>query len=76
MFCDKCRYRHTNEVCGHKKCSVYSCEKRHPRPCKYQRHYGRCKFKTYCSYSHEKQRDIFDNIDKIAQLEQKMKNFE
>ena len=40
------------------------------------RYHGRCKCTTYCSYSHEKQRDIFVNSDKIAQLEQKMKNFE
>ena len=33
--------------------SVIECDFCHPRPCKYFKIYKRCKFTTYCKYSHE-----------------------
>ena len=73
---DKCRFRHNDEICVDKKCSIYNCEKRHPRICKFQREYGRCKFTTYCRYSHEKNSDIAQNSDKIQEIEKKIINIE
>ena len=44
---------HNKFICDKAGCSVIECEFRHPRPCKYFKMYKRCKFTTYCKYSHE-----------------------
>ena len=71
-FSEKCRFRHINQKCLEKNCSIYNCEKRHPKICKHFREYGYCKFTTYCKYQHEKQVHIAENSDKIAELEKKI----
>ena len=38
--------------CENQNCDIRSCNKRHPRPCKFFINYGRCKFSP-CSYSHK-----------------------
>ena len=70
-FIDKCRFRHNNVKCTEKTCSIYNCEKRHPKICKHFREYGYCKFTTYCRYEHKKQVHIAENSDNIAKLEKK-----
>ena len=76
MYGDTCRYKHIEEVCSDQSCSVFKCEKRHPKICNFQREFGRCKFTTYCKYSHKKQNDISENSDKIKEIENKLVKFE
>ena len=40
--------------------------------CTFNRDFGRCKFTTYCRYSHEKQNDIKENNDKIKEMETRL----
>ena len=53
-----CRYQQTcrklqvNELCDREGCDTTSCDKRHPKPCRYWRDYGNCKFQNYCLYGH------------------------
>ena len=54
-----------------KSCNIQECENRHPRFCYYQKYYGRCKFTTFCKYSHEEETILCENIDRIVHLEQK-----
>ena len=72
MYGDTCRYKHIEEVCSDQSCSVFNCEKRHPKICNFQREFGRCKFTTYCKYSHNKQTDVAVNSDKIKEIEKKL----
>ena len=62
-------------MCATKDCNVFSCEKRHPRQCIYQRDFGRCKFTTSCKYDHRKPRDILENSNKIIDIQKKLDNF-
>ena len=48
---DMCRNLHVNESCENSSCDINSCNRRHPRECKYFRKYNRCKF-TPCKYNH------------------------
>ena len=72
MYGETCRYRHIEEICCDQKCSVFNCEKRHPKICNFNREFGRCKFTTYCKYSHNKQTDVAENSDKIKEIEKKL----
>ena len=74
MFGDKCCFRHNIVKCVDKNCSVFKCEKRQPKICKYQRDFGRCKFTTYCSYNHDKQNDVSENGEKILAIEKRLEN--
>ena len=76
MYGDNCRYRHNNETCVDKNCNVFKCEKRHPRICNFFTEFGQCKFTTYCRYKHEKKIDVFENFEKINELEKKIVNLE
>ena len=74
-FGDKCQFRHINDLCLIKNCNVGACENRHPKLCYYQKNYGRCKFTTFCKYSHEKEKHECENkensIDFMQKLEEK-----
>ena len=70
-FGEKCQFRHINTECSIKNCNIQECENRHPRFCYYQKYYGRCKFTTFCKYSHEEETILCENIDRIIHLEQK-----
>ena len=59
-FGDKCQFRHINDLCLIKNCNVGACENRHPKFCYYQKNYGRCKFTTFCKYSHEKENQVIE----------------
>ena len=63
----QCRYKHVTEVCDDKKCIPKTCQKRHPRMCKYFVNYGSCKLGTTCAYAHKTQRN-----EEIGRLEQKL----
>ena len=73
---EKCRYKHVEEQCLATNCSVYNCDKRHPKICNFQMAYGRCKFTEYCKYSHKKPKDILENSNKIDMLEKKIENLQ
>ena len=65
-FCkyqEKCRQKHTSEICLKKDCEIDKCSQRHPRVCKYYREYKRCKFGSFCAYRHE---DSKENVDKAS----------
>ena len=53
-FCrykDMCRNLHVHESCENSSWDFNSCNRGHPRECKYFRVYNRCKF-TPCKYNH------------------------
>ena len=62
----KCHFRHNIQICNINKCDIPSCEKRHPRDCRWFQEYGRCKFTSYCKYKHA-------NIDSIEEIIHKIK---
>ena len=53
---EMCRNLHINEICENFLCDVVSCDKRHPRKCKYYMEYKRCKFNP-CAYLHVEESD-------------------
>ena len=55
-----------------KQCSLWKCEKRHPKVCKHYRDRGYCKFTTFCKFEHKKQKHIEENSDKINEIEKKL----
>ena len=52
-FGDQCRRQHVKETCSQESCDLSSCQRRHPRKCKFFFHFGQCKFDDSCSYSHD-----------------------
>ena len=69
QYGDNCRYRHVDEICNDKTCTVFACEQRHPKICNFYREFQRCKFTTFCKYKHEKQNNVNENSERIDQLE-------
>ena len=67
-FNERCKFRHVTLVCDDEKCDIDTCEKRHPKICKFYRDYKRCKFTVGCMYKHENQFELFENIDSIVVL--------
>jgi hypothetical protein len=47
-----CRKQHIEEICSTPKCSSKSCDKRHPKNCKYFSFQQVCKFGDQCLYKH------------------------
>ena len=72
-FCEKCCFRHYDEKCEDSQCTLYSCEKRHPKNSEHFRHFGYCKFTTFCKFEQRKQVHIAENSNKIDELEKKLK---
>ena len=76
-FGETCQKHHLKELCEIKSCETQSCSKRHPRICKYYYEYRRCKFGSYCSFSHRaSSSNTIENYDKISELERKMSSLE
>ena len=73
-----CRYKeccqklHVNEVCDDTECDALSCNKRHPRKCKYHK-YRKCKFGTDCKFDHDID-DLENNevMEKVKMIENKL----
>ena len=65
----KCLKVHLKEVCQNRECEYRKCNKRHPKPCRFFRENGFCKFGTSCRYSHRVSREIEENNKKIEALE-------
>ena len=62
-----CRYKHVTKVCDDEKCHQETCQKRHPRICKYYVNFGSCKLGSNCAYAHKIQRK-----EENGRLEQKL----
>ena len=76
-FCrngDKCHKTHLKEVCHKRECESKKCDKRHPRPCKFQMQNGFCKFDSKCNYSHRLPKMIEDQNLRIEALERKLED--
>ena len=54
-------------VCDDEKCNQETCQKRHPRICKYYINFGSCKLGSNCAYAHKIQRK-----EENGRLEQKL----
>ena len=66
----KCSSVHLKEVCPKRECDYRKCNKRHPRPCRFFRDNGFCKFGTSCRYSHRVPKEIEENNKKVESLEE------
>ena len=76
MYGDTCRNRHIEEICSSKNCNVFNCEKRHPKICNYFKEFERCKFTTFCRYSHRKPKEVLENDKRIQAIEDKLLEIE
>ena len=79
-FGDICRLEHLRSICGNSACNINTCEKRHPRECKYWNEYKRCRFGDYCSFKH-KSEDVCNpketNVEnELATLKAKIEELE
>ena len=73
-FGDKCRKPHNSKTCESIVCVDQSCEKRHPRYCKYFATFNTCKFGARCAYKHAPPKDQVD-MQKLSQdINQMSKN--
>ena len=73
-FKEVCRKRHFSELCVSHECDVSSCEKRHPKKCKYHMQ-RRCKFGLDCMFVHIVEQNVDERMDdKVKQLENEIKN--
>ena len=64
-----CRKQHVGEICSTPKCSSKSCNKKHPKSCKYFSFQQICKFGDRCLYKHS----ISSNNSNIDVLIQEVK---
>lgn len=63
-----CRNLHVDIICENSSCDILSCMLRHPRPCRYHRDFGRCKFNP-CAYLHvETENGIIEQINKEREI--------
>ena len=62
-----CKKVHVDLLCEIENCEISTCEKRHPKICKFFAQYGRCKFLDYCRYKHEKPKTIKDDLLEIKE---------
>ena len=67
-YLEHCRNQHIKDVCENPECDAISCNRRHPRPCRFYQTYGRCKFEP-CSYKHIEPKEII----LIKQLQSSLK---
>ena len=75
-FQNNCQNKHVDGLCERKNCPVYSCEKRHPKGCSYQRDNGTCKYLTYYKYDHRKPLYVRENGARLEEMEKKIEKIE
>ena len=76
---ETCRKLHYDEICEKESCEKINCDKRHPKSCTFFSMYNRCKFGTYCSFSHVTSVVSSDDEkiqSKLSTLEERMENLE
>ena len=66
-FKSECKYKHVNMVCVEENCDPKTCEKRHPKNCKYFVNSGDFMLGSNCAYAHKNDKNL-----KIKLLEQKI----
>ena len=74
-FGDVCRKLHIDELCVVSSCDSRTCDKRHPRDCKYYNNYIRCKFNP-CKFAHTEKVDdmkLKEMIVKVDSIEETIK---
>jgi len=57
-FRNNCEKIHLKDKCENPQCNGYKCDNRHPRECFFFKNFGRCKFGTYCYYTHSETKEI------------------
>ena len=74
-FCkygSRCRHHHNHTVCENDACEIFKCSFRHPRPCRFYKEFGRCKFGEYCQFSHIKLVDQEENKITLEKMMDKL----
>ena len=78
-FQETCRRQHFREICELPACETESCPKRHPRVCKFFENFNRCKFGSYCSFSHRTLKTSFAasvNKSEVDDMKSRLDNLE
>ena len=75
-FGETCRNRHVDDICETENCDIFSCDKRHPKVCRFVGRFGRCKFLEYCKYDHRKPKDIRELMGKVVTITMKIEVIE
>ena len=70
---NKCRNNHIEDLCDTDNCDGRSCDKRHPKACRYFEIFGRCKYNP-CSYSHVAGSLVHDKLGNLESLINVMKH--
>ena len=73
---NNCHFRHEKQICIVSNCSVFSCEKRHPKLCSWFQQYGRCKFTSFCKFKHSNNDNIEELINRIHSNQNKLSEIE
>ena len=71
-----CKFRHIETICENMNCDIESCEKRHPRDCRFFSDFARCKFGEYCSFKHRPRSETNLLNVEIDNLKAKVENLE
>ena len=81
-YLETCRKQHVHNICENDSCEITNCEKRHPKICRYYTQYHRCKFSSFCSFSHRisdlpsHEHENVETKEKVDELEEKLKEKE
>ena len=67
---NECNFFHPQDICENLECDISKCRQRHPMPCRFFLHYGKCKFDLNCKFDHRRHSDI--NLE----LNERMKSLE
>ena len=67
-FGEKCRKQHLKETCQTYDCQVKTCNKRHPRICKYFSVNQICKFGDTCCYKHKLSTHHCNILEQVSSL--------
>jgi len=67
---NECKFFHPEDICENLQCDVSNCMLRHPMPCKFLLHYGKCKFDSNCKFDHRRHSDMH------IELNERMKTLE
>ena len=74
-FCkyrETCRQVHYEEICDIVHCESLNCAKRHPKDCRYFSKFKRCKFGSFCLFSHEHTDVLNQTKDKDLEVKTNM----
>ena len=77
----KCYMTHINRICENYNCDQSECEYRHPKVCKYFEMFKRCKFTSFCKFSHKTNNSVQEDTthilnDKVDTIEKEARALE